>query len=63
MHEEHALQAFRRRDKDQDGFISTLDFYEIMTLLKGHLLTNFVKENLLSVGLFVSMEDVPLLWW
>ena len=49
-HEEHALQAFCQKDENRSGFISALDFYNIMTLLKGHLLTDFVKENLVGVS-------------
>ena len=50
MHEEHALQAFKKCDRDKDGFISTIEFYEIMRLLKSHLLTKFVEENLIAVS-------------
>ena len=50
MHEEHALQAFKKCDRDKDGFISTLEFHEIMCLLKSHLLTKFVEENLIAVS-------------
>lgn len=49
-HEEHALQAFRKKDLEKNGSISALDFYDIMTTLKGHLLTTFVKENLMTVS-------------
>ncbi|KAI0233277.1 Calcium-binding mitochondrial carrier protein Aralar1 [Lamellibrachia satsuma] len=49
-HEEHALQAFRKKDLEKNGSISALDFYDIMTTLKGHLLTTFVKENLMTVA-------------
>ena len=37
-------------DSLEDGYISPLDFYDIMVSLKNHLLTNFVKENLVTVG-------------
>lgn len=50
FYEEHALQAFRRLDKKTQGFITTLEFYDIMNLLKNHLLTDFVRENLVAVG-------------
>ena len=49
-HEEHALQAFRKKDVERTGSITALDFYDIMTTLKSHLLTHFVKENLLTVS-------------
>jgi solute carrier family 25 aspartate/glutamate transporter 12/13 len=48
--EEHALQAFSRVDKAQTGHVSALQFQEIMTELKPHLLTKFVKDNLLAVA-------------
>jgi len=45
----HAFQAFSRYDSNKDGHITALQFHDIMTSLKGHLLTNFVRENLVSV--------------
>jgi solute carrier family 25 aspartate/glutamate transporter 12/13 len=50
FYEEHALQAFTRFDKDCEGFITALEFHDIMTTLKSHLLTKFVRQNLLSVA-------------
>lgn len=50
FHEEHALQAFRRRDKGDTGSINPKDFEEIMCKLKSYLLTPFVKENLVTVA-------------
>ncbi|CAD5119751.1 DgyrCDS8346 [Dimorphilus gyrociliatus] len=50
FHEEHAIQAFRKLDKDKRGYITTLEFREIMTLLKPHLLTDFVRENLVHLA-------------
>ena len=50
FHEEHALQAFRRIDKTNRGFINALAFYDVMTSLKSHLLTPFVSENLVAVS-------------
>ncbi|XP_013413713.1 calcium-binding mitochondrial carrier protein Aralar1 [Lingula anatina] len=49
FHEEHALQAFRRFDVDHTGFITPLQFYDILTSLKSHLLTPAVKENVVAV--------------
>ena len=49
FHEEHALQAFRRMDKDDRGYINTVQFVDIMTTLKQALLTDFVKDNLIGV--------------
>ncbi|XP_055859590.1 electrogenic aspartate/glutamate antiporter SLC25A13, mitochondrial-like isoform X2 [Biomphalaria glabrata] len=49
FHEEHAWQAFRRRDKNNCGYISAKDFEEILLCLKSYLLSPFVKENIVSV--------------
>jgi solute carrier family 25 aspartate/glutamate transporter 12/13 len=49
FHEEHALQAFNRYDTNGEGYITPLHFNDIMTSLKSHLLTDFVRENLSSV--------------
>ncbi|KAH9514273.1 hypothetical protein Btru_028563 [Bulinus truncatus] len=49
FHEEHAWQAFRRRDKTNSGYISAKDFEEILLTLKSYLLSPFVKENIVSV--------------
>ncbi|CAL8099331.1 unnamed protein product [Calicophoron daubneyi] len=46
--DEHAVQAFRRLDKSDEGTISAADFFKVITLLKSHLLTQFVRENLLA---------------
>ena len=59
MHEEHALQAFKERDHDRDGFISTLDFNVIIRMLKSHLLTPFVAENLITVNMPRHIILVP----
>ncbi|CAH1775700.1 unnamed protein product [Owenia fusiformis] len=50
VHEEHALQAFHKFDPKSTGTISALDFREIMLMLKNHLLTPIVQENLVSVA-------------
>jgi solute carrier family 25 aspartate/glutamate transporter 12/13 len=49
-HEEHAVQAFKRADHKGQGFISALNFHEIMTSVKSHLLTPCVKDNLVAVA-------------
>ncbi|KAL3837138.1 hypothetical protein ACJMK2_022516 [Sinanodonta woodiana] len=49
FNEEHALQAFRTRDKKQNGYITAKDFEEIMISLKSYLLTPFVRDNLVTV--------------
>lgn len=49
FHEEHAWQAFRGRDKNNNGYISAKDFEEILLSLKSYLLTPFVRENIVTV--------------
>ncbi|KAH8232418.1 hypothetical protein KR032_006136, partial [Drosophila birchii] len=49
FHEEHAMEAFRTRDPAGTGFISPLDFQDIIVQVKRHLLTPGVKDNLVSV--------------
>ncbi|KER32177.1 hypothetical protein T265_01787 [Opisthorchis viverrini] len=49
--DEHAVQAFKSLDEAHSGTISASDFNKIMILLKGHLLTPFVRENLLTAAL------------
>lgn len=51
FHEEHAWQAFRSRDKNNNGYISAKDFEEILLSLKDYLLTPFVKDNVITVVL------------
>uniref|UniRef100_A0A0K0DR66 Calcium-binding mitochondrial carrier protein Aralar1 n=1 Tax=Angiostrongylus cantonensis TaxID=6313 RepID=A0A0K0DR66_ANGCA len=50
FYEEQGIQAFKRYDKAGDGAISSLDFQHIMTTVKKHLLTDFVRNNLLAVS-------------
>ncbi|XP_058443146.1 calcium-binding mitochondrial carrier protein Aralar1 isoform X3 [Malaya genurostris] len=49
FHEECALEAFRMKDTSGSGFISALDFQDIMVNVKKHLLTAEVKDNLVAV--------------
>ncbi|XP_055629098.1 calcium-binding mitochondrial carrier protein Aralar1 isoform X3 [Toxorhynchites rutilus septentrionalis] len=49
FHEECALEAFRMKDTSGSGFISALDFQDIMLNVKNHLLTTEVKDNLVAV--------------
>lgn len=49
FHEECALEAFKLKDKNRSGFISALDFQDIMLNVKRHLMTNEVKDNLIQV--------------
>ncbi|XP_020279973.1 calcium-binding mitochondrial carrier protein Aralar1 isoform X4 [Pseudomyrmex gracilis] len=48
FHEEYATEAFKKFDKDGTGFISVLDFQDIMISIKSHLLTKDVKDNLIA---------------
>ncbi|XP_034114496.1 calcium-binding mitochondrial carrier protein Aralar1 isoform X1 [Drosophila albomicans] len=49
FHEEHAMEAFRSKDPAGTGFISPLDFQDIIVKVKRHLLTADVKDNLVAV--------------
>ena len=50
FYEEQGLQAFKKYDKDMDGSISVESFHKIMTTVKSHLLTDYVKNNLIAVS-------------
>uniref|UniRef100_A0A8B9L7M1 Solute carrier family 25 member 12 n=1 Tax=Astyanax mexicanus TaxID=7994 RepID=A0A8B9L7M1_ASTMX len=47
---EHARQAFAQKDKAKSGVISAMDFSDIMSTIRHHMLTSFVEENLVSVA-------------
>lgn len=47
FHEAYAQVAFKKFDRDQNGFIRATDFYAIMTTLRPHLLSDFVRDNLI----------------
>ncbi|XP_055847671.1 calcium-binding mitochondrial carrier protein Aralar1 isoform X1 [Episyrphus balteatus] len=49
FHEEYAMEAFRSKDPAGTGYISPLDFQDIMVKVKRHLLTADVKDNLVAV--------------
>ncbi|XP_055381615.1 calcium-binding mitochondrial carrier protein Aralar1 isoform X2 [Condylostylus longicornis] len=49
FHEEYAMEAFRKKDPAGTGYISPLDFQDIMIKVKRHLLTTDVKDNLVAV--------------
>ncbi|XP_033217960.1 calcium-binding mitochondrial carrier protein Aralar1 isoform X2 [Belonocnema kinseyi] len=49
FHEEYATEGFKKFDKDSSGFISALDFQDIMLSIKSHLLTKEVRDNLIGV--------------
>ncbi|CAB3401230.1 unnamed protein product [Caenorhabditis bovis] len=50
FYEEQGIQAFKKYDKNGSGAISSIDFQQIMTTVKGHLLTPFVRDNLIAVS-------------
>ncbi|XP_066999224.1 calcium-binding mitochondrial carrier protein Aralar1 isoform X3 [Anabrus simplex] len=50
FHEEYAIEAFRRYDKTGSGFISAMDFQDIMISIKSHLLTKEVRANLVAAA-------------
>ncbi|KAJ8012777.1 hypothetical protein DPEC_G00046400 [Dallia pectoralis] len=47
---EHARQAFAQNDKNKSGAISAVDFSDIMSTIRQHMLTPFVEENLVSAA-------------
>lgn len=49
FHEEYAKIAFKKYDPEGTGFISALDFNDIILSVKSHLLTPDVKANLIAV--------------
>lgn len=55
------MEAFRKADKDGSGFISALDFQDIMVSIKSHLLTKDVKSNLVAVSILADgCEDITV---
>jgi len=48
--EEYATVAFKAKDKEGSGFISSADFEEVMQSVKSHLLTPQISENLRSIA-------------
>ncbi|KAG5672936.1 hypothetical protein PVAND_003023 [Polypedilum vanderplanki] len=50
FHEECAFEAFKLKDPNRTGYITALDFQDIMLNVKNHLLTNSVRDNLLQVS-------------
>lgn len=53
FHEEYAMEAFKSKDPKGTGYISPLDFQDIMVNVKKHLLTPNVKDNLVAVSKFI----------
>jgi len=50
FHEEYAIEAFKGKDSEGTGFISSADFEEIMINIKSHLLSDKIKDNLRSAA-------------
>ncbi|KAI6230392.1 Calcium-binding carrier protein Aralar1 [Aphelenchoides fujianensis] len=50
FYEEQGLQAFKKFDKEGDGSIKAADFCTIMETVKSHLLTDFVRHNLIAIA-------------
>lgn len=50
FHEEYTIEGFRKADRDGTGFISVIDFQDIMTSIKSHLLTKQVQSHLIEVS-------------
>lgn len=48
LNDEHAVQAFKRFDQTHTGTISVTDFNNTILLLKNHMMTKFVRDNLLA---------------
>uniref|UniRef100_A0A5S6QAI6 EF-hand domain-containing protein n=1 Tax=Trichuris muris TaxID=70415 RepID=A0A5S6QAI6_TRIMR len=46
FHGEQALEAFQRFDSEKKGAISAAQFCEIMSTVKGHMLSDFVRSHL-----------------
>lgn len=47
FHENYAIHAFKHYDRSAEGFISAVDFHQIMTSIRPHLLSDFVRDNLI----------------
>lgn len=70
IHEEYAMEAFKSKDPEGTGYISALDFQDIMVSVKRHLLTEDVKDNLVAVSirayacmLFIQFFDIILFFF
>ncbi len=60
FHEECGTIAFKKFDQSGTGFITAMDFEKLMLLVKNHLLTDDVKNNLLAVSCFVISIKISL---
>lgn len=54
FHEEYGVEAFKKRDKDSTGFISSADFREIMLSVKDHLLTKDMRNKVIMVSTYIG---------
>lgn len=52
FHEEYAIEGFRRADQEGTGFITVLEFQDIMLSIKSHLLTKQVQSHLVEASPF-----------
>lgn len=60
FHEEYAMEAFKSKDPTGTGYITPLEFQDIMLSVKKHLLTPEVKDNLVAVSYFrVQPNTIP----
>lgn len=50
FHEEYSSEAFQTKDPSGSGFISPLDFQDVMVKVKNHLMTAEVRDNLVAVS-------------
>lgn len=53
--------AFKRYDPEGTGFISSLDFNDIILSVKSHLLTPDVKANLIAVSRISYLSHLLLI--
>ncbi|CAB3226576.1 unnamed protein product [Arctia plantaginis] len=58
FHEEYGLEAFKRCDKDETGFISAGDFRDIMLSVKKHLLTKDLMTKVLNASGFQGERKI-----
>jgi solute carrier family 25 aspartate/glutamate transporter 12/13 len=61
FHDEQAIQAFKSFDRNRTGYITAVDFSNLMTTVKQHMLSAFVRSNLVAVagGHATSMVSFP----
>lgn len=50
FHEEYSSEAFQTKDPSGTGYISPLDFQDVMIKVKNHLMTADVRDNLIAVS-------------